>query len=169
MAKKTAPKLSKQSKRLDTKQRKSKFQLLLFKIYSQTIVNSVTGETITWLETSKDTGGKYLKFILKVDAKCSVIIEHIHPNQDERFDIKQGELKLQVRDKVYFLKPGDTMTVPKGTPHQWWNNSAFNPVIMDLTFTPAQNTELFFEQFFGLCNDGKNNPDGSFKFLQAMQ
>ncbi len=134
----------------------------------QSITNILTHETITWLATSKDTNGEFLQFGLLVQPSGMAATKHVHPNQDELFEIKRGELTLEVDDEIHHLKAGDTITVPKGTPHQWWNKSETDVVYMHLTFTPASVTEIFFEQFFGACNDGRNNEDGSYKFWQAM-
>ena len=134
----------------------------------QTITNKVTGETITWLATSEDTHGEFLEIGLLGLPKCMAATNHVHPNQDEFFEIKRGQLKIQIGKNMHLLNAGQSIMVPKGVSHQWWNPSETEIVYMHLTFTPARVTELFFEQFFGLCNDSKNNADGSFKFWQAM-
>jgi mannose-6-phosphate isomerase-like protein (cupin superfamily) len=134
----------------------------------QTIKNKLTGETITWMATSKDTKGEYLELSLKVDPHGATASKHIHPNQDEHFVIKKGVIKMEIDKETRMLFPGQSITVPKGVAHQWVNPSDSDELVMELRFTPALETEVFFEQFFGLCNDDKNNPDGSFKFWQII-
>ena len=132
------------------------------------ITNKITGETITWLATAQDTNGQYLAMDLKVQPLGLAAVNHIHPDQDEYFLIKKGTIKMQLGSETKMLNAGDRIVVPKGIPHQWWNPSTTDNLEMELTFKPALTTEIFFEQFFGLCNDNKNNPDGSFPFWRAI-
>jgi mannose-6-phosphate isomerase-like protein (cupin superfamily) len=134
----------------------------------QTIANKKTGEKLTWLETSKDTNGKYLKFDFEVSPKGKLPVVHFHPNQSETFSIKSGTLTIKQKGQIVVLKPGDSITIEKGVPHQWWNDSVSEPAKLVVTFEPALNTEVFLEQFFGLGNDNKTKADGTPNFLQIM-
>jgi quercetin dioxygenase-like cupin family protein len=134
----------------------------------QSITNKVTGEKITWLETSKDTNGRYLLFDIEVGPKGFVPVKHFHPHQSETFEIYSGKLRVEVNGQTKVFGAGESNTVPKMQPHQWWNASDTEPVKMKVKIEPALNTEVFFEQFFGLCNDGKTEKDGSPSFMQIM-
>jgi quercetin dioxygenase-like cupin family protein len=134
----------------------------------QTIFNKATSEKITWIETSKDTNGKYLRFDLEVAPGKKVAVRHVHPHQDETFKIKNGELKLEINGETNIYRSGDTVTIPKGNPHEWWNVSAAEAVTVEVTFAPALKSEIFFEQFFGLAQDEKTDAKGSPSFMQIM-
>ncbi|HMC98086.1 MAG TPA: cupin domain-containing protein [Flavobacteriales bacterium] len=134
----------------------------------KTVSNPLTGERITWLETAADTRGAYLKFRLDVAPLGLVPVEHIHPEQDERFEIHAGSLELLMEGRRRVLHAGDSFMVPKGARHQWWNRSETTPVVMDLTFTPALNTETMFEQLWGRVADGKCEPDGGPRLVDAL-
>ena len=134
----------------------------------QTIFNTATSEKITWLETSKNTDGKYLLFDFEVAPGKKVAVRHIHPRQDETFTVKNGQLKLEINGTIREYKPGDIVTIPAGQPHEWWNNSQVTPLKMNVKFQPALKTEIFFEQFFGLAQDGKTDTKGSPSFMQIM-
>jgi mannose-6-phosphate isomerase-like protein (cupin superfamily) len=134
----------------------------------QSIKNRTSGETITWFATAHDTQGKYLELGMEVEPRGLASVKHIHRIQDEFFEVKRGTLKIQVNNTIHYLKAGQSMLVPKGAPHQWWNPSETEDIQFNITFTPAHNTEKFFEFYFGLQNDGKNNPDGSVTFWQTM-
>jgi quercetin dioxygenase-like cupin family protein len=134
---------------------------------NQTIHNPVTGEKITWLETSADTGGRYLLFDFEIKQGGKVAVRHIHPLQDETFTIQKGQLKLEMNGHTKIYHAGDMVTVPKGTPHEWWN-SGDGALQMQIRFAPALKTEIFFEQFFGLAHDGKTDHNGSPTFMQIM-
>lgn len=130
--------------------------------------NNLTGETFRFIETAKDSDGQRLVFAFTVAPGGRLPVMHLHPSQTERFEVQQGEFHIQLGKEVKQLKAGDTFTIDKGVPHQWWNPSAHGAVEMNVTFEPALNTETFFEQWCGLCNDGKINTKGQPSFLQIM-
>lgn len=135
----------------------------------QTIKNKITGEEITWLETSSDTNGESLTMHFSVAPKGKAPVRHIHPEQNEIFEeVIRGTLKVSHDDEMKILRAGESLTVKKGVPHQWWNNSENDYLEMKITMKPALNSEVFFEQLFGLANDDKTKKDGTPKFLQLM-
>ena len=46
---------------------------------------------------------------------------HVHPNGEERFSIEQGEVEFLVGRRKQIAKPGDELTVPRGTRHAFKN------------------------------------------------
>ncbi|MEK7264288.1 MAG: cupin domain-containing protein [Bacteroidota bacterium] len=134
----------------------------------KTLTNKITGEKITWMETSADTNGSHILFNFEVAPKGYVPVRHIHTSQNEHFEILSGSLRIELNGETKNLKAGDKIIVPQGQPHQWWNDSADAAVKAKIRFEPALKTEIFFEQFFGLANDGKTKIDGSPKFMQIM-
>ena len=77
---------------------------------------------------------------------------HIHLNQDEIFHIKTGEIRLQIGDKEYFAKAGESITVPKGTKHIAYNNK---PEILNciVEYKPGLDHDKFMQCLMGLTND----------------
>jgi quercetin dioxygenase-like cupin family protein len=136
-------------------------------IKGQSIANKITGEQITWLETAQESKGKVLRFDFSVHPKGTLPVRHLHPNQEETFEMKRGRLKVEVNGQTRHLQAGERIIIPKGAPHQWWNDGD-EEVQLIVTFAPALNTETFLEQFFGLCNSGKTSANGTPKFLQLM-
>jgi quercetin dioxygenase-like cupin family protein len=134
----------------------------------QIIYNKVTQEKFTWLATSKDTNGEYLCVDCEVAPGGKISVRHIHPRQDETFEIKEGILRLEINGNTKTYQKGDSITIPKGQPHWWGNDSLVEPLHIEVAFKPALKTEIFFEQFFGLANDGKTKADGSPTFMQIM-
>jgi mannose-6-phosphate isomerase-like protein (cupin superfamily) len=47
---------------------------------------------------------------------------HLHPAQDEHFEVLSGHLTAFVDGVERQLGPGDTLVVPRGTPHKMWNS-----------------------------------------------
>lgn len=137
-------------------------------IAGRSITNQFTGEMLTWLETAADTRGTYLKFRLDVAPLGLVAVPHIHPDQEERFEILAGSMELLVDGHRRMVYAGDTAVVPKGAPHQWWNRSDTDALSMNVTLVPALNTETMFEQVWGRVNDGKGTRDGGPALLDAF-
>lgn len=134
----------------------------------QTLINKITGEKIIWIETSEETNGQYILFEFEIPPKGFVPVRHIHPSQDEHFEILSGSLRLELNGETKEIIAGDKIIIPSGKPHQWWNDSSHTTVKAKIKFEPALKTEIFFEQFFGLANEGKTKNDGSPKFMQIM-
>ena len=47
---------------------------------------------------------------------------HLHPGQDERFEVIEGELTAVVDGAERRLGAGDTLEVPRGAVHKMWNS-----------------------------------------------
>ena len=117
----------------------------------------VTGEKIVFRKTARDTSGALLQADLYLQPGAFVAAEHIHPQQEERFQVIAGTLRGRVAGKELASGPGEIVVVPKGTPHVWWN-SGDNELHVLVEVRPALRLETFFETFFGLAQDGKVNP-----------
>lgn len=77
--------------------------------------------------------------------------------QEERFLIIAGTLRGRVAGEAFASGPGETIVVPRGAPHVWWNAGDEElHCLVDLR--PALRIEHFFETFFGLAQDGKVDP-----------
>src|SRR5437764_11027455 len=86
-----------------------------------TLHNPVTGERMTFLETSQDTGGEHVLIELRAEPDAVVAAGHVHPAQVERFEIVAGRIGLKVDGKRFEAGPGETVVVEPGQTHRWWN------------------------------------------------
>ena len=57
----------------------------------QIIENPVSGERITFLQTAADTAGELLEFELELAPDGHVPGAHVHPEQEERFHVLDGD------------------------------------------------------------------------------
>ncbi len=122
-----------------------------------TLEHPVTGERIVFRKTARDTGGELLQVDFFMKPGGFVAAEHIHPNQEERFEVLSGSVRFRMRGQERDVGAGETVVVPAGTPHVWWNpGEQEGRVLVELH--PALKMETFFETFFGLAQDGKVNP-----------
>lgn len=123
------------------------------------IEHPVTGERVVWHSVAADTGGDRLELELFAQPGGFVAAAHVHPNQEERFEVVAGKLAMLVDGEERTLGPGDVAVVPPGRPHAWWNAGPVEVRIKG-EIRPALRTEHFFETFFGLGRDGKTNRRG---------
>ena len=86
---------------------------------------------------------------------------HIHKFQDEVFYVGQGEFLVQVEDRVHTVKTGDTVFIPRGTPHTFANPIENNPGNLVSIHQPAGKTEDFFNYLatYGKMPDKDLDPD----------
>lgn len=123
------------------------------------IDNPVTGERIVVLQSAQETDGELFAFELTVKPHGFVAVEHIHLKQEEPFEVTRGTIRFRINGQEADAVVGQSVVVPSGTPHSWWNASD-EEVAATVWLRPALNTEAFFETFFGLARDGKTNKRG---------
>ena len=68
----------------------------------QILSNPVSGETIEFIQTAADTAGELLAIDLTLTPDGHVPGTHVHPEQEERFQVLSGTMKfkLGLRDRV---------------------------------------------------------------------
>ncbi|MFN8497496.1 MAG: cupin domain-containing protein [Anaerolineae bacterium] len=116
----------------------------------------ITRERIVFRKTAHDTGGELLQADFYLPPGGFVAAEHIHPQQEERFEVISGTLRGRIAGKELAGGPGETVVVSAGTPHVWWNSGDAEMHVL-VEVRPALRIESFFETFFGLAQDGKVN------------
>ena len=119
----------------------------------------VTGERLVWRQVAGDTNGELLESDLFARPGTHPAAAHVHPNQEERFRVVKGSIKLRVDGGEAILSAGERATVPAGRPHTWWNVGDEEAHVV-VEVAPALRTEMFFETFFGLAKDGRTNSRG---------
>ena len=60
---------------------------------------------------------------LTIDPFADGPPKHIHTDFDEHFAVSNGELSVLLNDTVIKLHPGDSLFVPRGTPHKPFNET----------------------------------------------
>jgi quercetin dioxygenase-like cupin family protein len=82
---------------------------------------------------------------------------HLHPSQDEEFEIKEGELTAVVDGTERRLGPGDTLLIARGTPHKMWNQGSETAKASWRT-RPALRTADWFRTVDRLTAGGTRKP-----------
>lgn len=124
-----------------------------------TIENPVTGERLVFRQTAAETGGAYVVVETHVQPGGFVATAHIHPGQDERFEVLEGRLSMRADGESLELGPGESITVSAGTVHKFWN-AGDEEVRFVAEVRPALNFELLLAKMFSLAAEGKTNRKG---------
>jgi len=125
----------------------------------QSIVNPVTGERIVFHKTSRETGGEAVVIETYVEPNGFVAAAHVHPAQEERFEVVRGSVGFRLGRKKMVAGPGRRVTVPAGTPHKFWNAGDETAVFV-CEIRPALQFESLIETMFSLAAEGKTNRKG---------
>src|SRR6476659_2627236 len=122
-------------------------------------MNSITlktsGETITFIKTGKDTNGAFTEIICTVPARQKGPPSHIHPLQDENFEVIEGKLELHSGGKKFILEQGQSFNVTAKTVHTFLNPCDIE-VKFRATYKPALNVDYFLVQSFNGLNNLPN-------------
>ncbi|MFL5844188.1 MAG: cupin domain-containing protein [Solirubrobacteraceae bacterium] len=84
---------------------------------------------------------------------------HLHPAQDERFEVLEGALTIRVDGAQRVLAAGETIEVPRGVPHQMWNAAA-TPARVAWRTSPAGRTGTWYATLDRLQREGRVGKDG---------
>ncbi|GAB3908068.1 hypothetical protein GCM10028803_42980 [Larkinella knui] len=132
---------------------------------NKTISNAITGQSIRFVQTAKDTDGKLLEMEATFRAHSTEPAPHFHPHQVEDFLIVSGELTVRLDGTQRTFRKGDRLHISKNRVHTMWNPSN-QPTVVNWQVRPAMDTEYFLETTTGLANDGKTNALGMPSVLQ---
>ncbi len=125
----------------------------------QTIENPVSGERIVFRKTAADTGGELLEIDLHLSPDGHVPGAHVHPEQEERFEIVSGTMKFRMNGKTIHAGPGETVVVPAGKVHNFANDGD-EPAHVRVTMEPALKMEELFETSVSLAEQGRVTKSG---------
>jgi quercetin dioxygenase-like cupin family protein len=131
----------------------------------QQLENPVTGEKLTFIETAESTGGERVVVNLELVAGGKVPGVHIHPNQEETFEVLQGTMKFRYGMKKIVAEAGETVVVPPGKVHDFANAGAETAHVR-VTISPALKMEEMFETNVALATEGKVMKSGMPKPLE---
>jgi quercetin dioxygenase-like cupin family protein len=120
------------------------------------IENAVTGERIVFRQTSRETGGEAVVIDTYVQPNGCVAAAHVHPSQEERFEVLRGTVGFRIGREKLVAGPGQRLTVPAGTPHRFWNAGNTEAHFV-CEIRPALQFESLIETMFTLAAEGKTN------------
>jgi len=91
---------------------------------------------------------------------------HRHPAQEERFEVLEGTMGYRRGEVRGEIGPGESVTVPAGVVHDWWN-AASETLWARVTLTPPRSFVAMIATVFGLAALGRTNAKGMPGLLDA--
>ena len=122
-------------------------------------VNPAINDTATFVKTSEETNGEYSLIKIELNKSDGPPL-HYHNAFSEKFEVTQGILYLQVGKEKMILHQGQSIVVPKGVPHKFYNISD-DKVTFDITLQPGHTgMENFIKIIYSLAADGLSDKNG---------
>jgi quercetin dioxygenase-like cupin family protein len=127
--------------------------------------NPASGDRLVFLRTAAETGGEVLEYELEFVPRGFAVRDHLHPRQEERHEVLDGELGIVVGGRERRLGAGDVEVVPPRTAHRIFAVDG-GRVRARFALRPALESEVLLETLFGLARDGKVGASGDPGLLQ---
>lgn len=115
--------------------------------------NPATGQTITMVEET----GEVLVMESTYRAGGPPAPKHLHPSQDEHFEVLSGAVVATVDGERRELTEGDVLDIPAGTVHDFGGHPDRDGTVR-WEVRPPQRTRGFFEALFGLAAQPEPDP-----------
>jgi quercetin dioxygenase-like cupin family protein len=132
----------------------------------QTLVNPASGERITFRLTGAETNGALLAIDLELPQGGRVPGGlHVHPLQEERFEVVKGVTRFRMRRERITAGPGEVVVVPPGLPHDF-ANAGDETALVRVDIRPALRMEQLFETAVALAEQGRTMLGGIPKPLE---
>jgi quercetin dioxygenase-like cupin family protein len=114
-----------------------------------------TGETIRVLESTDDV----FRMELTIAPRGEVAAAHLHPYQEQTFEVLAGKLAVTTHGGARILEANDKLVLAPGAGHSQ-GNPFDEPVVAIETYRPARRMHEFFEVFFAMGAKGMTNTKG---------
>lgn len=135
-------------------------------VSGQTLENPASGERLTFRSTSAETNGELVALDLELPPGGRVPGPlHLHPLQEERFEVVSGTMAFRMRRERLVAEPGEVVVVPAGVPHDFANHGDETAVVR-VEIRPALEMERLFETAVALAEQGRTMLGGIPKPLE---
>ena len=132
----------------------------------QTLVNPASGERITFRTTTEESNGELVAIELALPPGGRVPGRlHLHPLQEERFEVVEGRMRFRVERERVTAEPGEVVVVPPGVPHDFANDGD-RAALVRVEIRPALKMEQLFETAVALAEQGRTMLGGIPKPLE---
>jgi mannose-6-phosphate isomerase-like protein (cupin superfamily) len=118
-------------------------------------IHGAGGFKLRLIKTGAETDGELLEMEGTWGGRGGLPPNHLHPSQDEHFEVLEGTLRAVIDGKERLYREGESFDVPAGTPHQMAGDG-FARAKWEVR--PALRTAEFFERLYG---DGPHSAMGA--------
>lgn len=120
------------------------------------IRNPFNGETFIFTDVAEDPAEFVFDVFVEPGGMASGTgRQHLHPFSDEEFIVREGRLSLMVDGTWHELGPGESLVVPRGTPHLYRNGHE-GATLFTATFRPGMQ---FLRMFFSMASNTVRHPE----------
>lgn len=130
------------------------------------IENTMTGERAVFRSTRHETGGELLEADYYLAPGGYVAAAHVHPRQEETFEVLTGRVTISIGGRPIVAGPGRTYVVAPGTSHRIVNHDGERAHLYS-TLRPAMRSDELLQTMWGLASDGLTSKHGIPSPLQA--
>jgi quercetin dioxygenase-like cupin family protein len=99
---------------------------------------------VWYLRTGPTNGGEVHEQLVEYRPGSPFPPAHLHPSQDEHFEVQRGAMRFVVDGEERMVRAGETIDIPRGTPHRARNASDDDPALVRWETRPALRTTQFF-------------------------
>lgn len=123
------------------------------------IYNPVQKDYVTFIKTATDTNGEYTLVEVELADGGGVGL-HFHKTYSEKFDCMDGEVQVQLGNKIYKLTAGQSATAEKNINHLFRNRSSRSCRFRVELRPASRGFEQSLQIGYGLANDGLCRKNG---------
>ncbi len=113
---------------------------------------------------SAETGGELLELEASYAPHSPRPPEHLHPQQDERFEVLAGEFRACVGGVERMYRAGDVFEIPAGVPH-WMHNVSDGVGRLNWQVRPALRSQELLETFFAMADSASTRRSKLSRFI----
>ena len=125
---------------------------------------SLCGLGIIHKLSGEDTEGSFAIVEHPLQPGALAAPPHTHLNEDEFSLVLEGEVGVQIGERVFRATPGTYIVKPRGVPHTFWNSGTQPARIMEI-ISPA-GFEKYFEEIAEVVSAAAGGPPDRAKILE---
>ncbi|MFN8653648.1 MAG: cupin domain-containing protein [Gemmatimonadales bacterium] len=116
------------------------------------LVNRHTGEVLE-LTRHLEAGVPVLRLQGSLPPRQEGPPRHVHHLEDEEGRVTAGVLTAQVGGETLQFTPGESVRLPRGVPHRWWN-AGDEPLAFEGWARPVVDLDRYLQGVFEIMNAG---------------
>jgi mannose-6-phosphate isomerase-like protein (cupin superfamily) len=112
------------------------------------------GSDYTITTSAGESSGSLVEMEILLPANAVTPPLHVHPKQEEDFEVLSGALDVHFEGQWMRLPEGESMTIRRGEPHAFRNSSGLRVRVRNV-HRPALGYQDYLEELHSLTQEGK--------------